>query len=283
MKLLNGINTPIMQLIGFHYTYPLYFSYTKVINMVPDDAVLAKASRLNRSISYCSTDFHEKAVEDAEYILKDDPTNEKALFRAAKALYQGRRFTECKAYITTLLKTYPAKKETKALLLKVDKRLYEERTGQYDFEEMRRLTGVERKNEAVKLDYADFIGPVEIQESVGKGRGFFTTKDVKYGELLLCTKAFQTCYAHLDGHSISIDTVENKVEKECGDVVTTNIVQKLYNNPSTSKAFLDLYTGAYEGVKDGFVDGRPIVDTYSSPDYYISILGSYEVLNSSST
>lgn len=271
-----------MQFIGF-YTYLLYFSYTKVINMVPDDAALAKASRLNRSISYCATGFHEKAVEDAEYILNDDPTNEKALFRAAKALYQGRRFMECKTYITTLLKTYPAKKETKAFLLKVDKRLYEKRTGQYDFEEMRRFTGLERKNEVVKLDYADFIGPVEIQDSVAKGRGLFTTKDVKFGELLLCTKAFETCYAHLEGHSISIDTLENKVEKGCGDVLNAKIVQKLYNNPSTSKAFLDLYTGTYEGVKERFIDGRPIVDTYSSPDYYVSVLESYELLNSSPT
>ncbi|KAI5844642.1 hypothetical protein DFP73DRAFT_605292 [Morchella snyderi] len=236
--------------------------YTKVINMVPDDDALAKASRLNRSISYCSTDLHEKAVKDAEYVLKDDPTNEKALFRAAKALYQGRRFTECKAYITTLLKTHSPKKETKALLLKTDKRLYEERTGQYDFEEMRRLTGIERANEAVKLDYADFIGPIEIQDAVGKGRGLFMTKDVKCGELLLCIKAFETCYTHLEGHSISIDTVENKVERGCGDVVTAKITQKLYNNPSTSKPFLDLYTGAYEGVQERFVDGRPIVDTF---------------------
>ena len=40
-----------------------------------------------------------------------------------------------------------------------------------------------------RLDAANFIGPIEIKWSPGKGRGLFLTRDVRAGELLLVEDA----------------------------------------------------------------------------------------------
>ena len=38
------------------------------------------------------------------------------------------------------------------------------------------------------LDHATFVGPVAVKASIGRGRGLFTTKAVKAGDLILCEK-----------------------------------------------------------------------------------------------
>lgn len=210
-----------------------------------------------------SIGLHDKALEDSDYVLQSDPTNEKALFRGAKALYLARNFEACKSRLATHVKTYPGNKEAKATLLKVYQRLQEQQTGKYDFKEMRALTSDEQKG-SFKLDCADFIGPVQLQETINSGRGLFATRDVKFGELLLCEKAFHVCYPETDGKSLIIDLTRNQMQMSSGSQLVSRIVQKLYNNPSTSEKFLQLFSGNYERVKSNEADGRPIVDTFVS-------------------
>lgn len=199
------------------------------------------------------------ALEDSNYVLQSDPTNEKALFREAKALYLARRFEESKSRLITHLKLYPGNKEAKETLLKVYRRI-QEQSGKYNFEEMRMLTS-NKKTGPVKLDCADFVGPVYLQDTLDSGRGLFATRDVKFGELLLCSKAFHVCYPETDGTSVIIDLIENRIQVSSGSQLTSGIVQKLYNNPSTSKKFLELFSGNYERVQQNEADGRPVVDT----------------------
>lgn len=199
------------------------------------------------------------ALKDSNYVLQSDPTNEKALFREAKALYLARRFEESKSRLITHLKLYPGNKEAKETLLKVYRRI-QEQSGKYNFEEMRMLTS-NKQTGPVKLDCADFVGPVYLQDTSDSGRGLFATRDVKFGELLLCSKAFHVCYPETDGTSVIMDLIENQIQVSSGSQLTSGIVQKLYNNPSTSKKFLELFSGNYERVQQNEVDGIPVVDT----------------------
>lgn len=243
---------------------PGYDSYTKGLRINSDDMALIKNLRLNRSQALISVGFHERALEDAEYVLDTiDSMDEKALFRAAKALYLARRFEACKARLTTLVRNYPDNKDAKSNLLNVYKRLEEGRTGNYDFSEMRKLTESVEKG-PVKLDYADFVGPVRVQHTKDSGRGLFTTRDVKFGELLLCSKAFQVCYPQTDGLSLVVDLMTGEMKMSCASQLITAIIQKLYNNPSTSGELLELCSGTYERVNERYIDGRPVVDTYGS-------------------
>lgn len=200
------------------------------------------------------------ALKDSNYVLQSDPTNEKALFREAKALYLARRFEESKSRLITHLKLYPGNKEAKETLLKVYRRIQEEQSGKYNFEEMRMLTS-NKQTGPVKLDCADFVGPVYLQDTSNSGRGLFATRDVKFGELLLCSKAFHVCYPETDGTSVIMDLIENQIQVSSGSQLTSGIVQKLYNNPSTSKKFLELFSGNYERVQQNEADGIPVVDT----------------------
>jgi hypothetical protein len=60
----------------------------------------------------------------------------------------------------------------------------------YDFETISKEVS---KVRPPHLDHATFVGLVEVKTSPGRGRGLFTTKAVKAGELLLCEKAFAHC------------------------------------------------------------------------------------------
>lgn len=175
----------------------------------------------------------------------------------------ARKFEDCKSRLVTLLRTYPEAKDAKAILLKVYQRLQEGQTGRYNFKEMRKLTSNEKMG-PVKLDCADFVGPVSLQDTADSGRGLFSTRDVEFGELLLCSKAFHVCHQETDGASIIMDLITNKTQQSSGLQLISGIVQKLCNNPSTSKEFLKLFSGNYERVQHNIIDGRPVVDTYVS-------------------
>lgn len=160
----------------------------------------------------------------------------------------------------THIQTYPGNKEAKSILLKVYQRLQEEQTGKYDFKDMRALTS-SRRGGPVRFDCADFVGPVKLQDTVNSGRGSFATRDIKFGELLLCSKAFHVCYPETDGAPLIGDLTTGRMEKSSGLQLVYEIVQKLYKNPSTSKEFLQLFSGEYKRVQKNEVDGIPIVDT----------------------
>lgn len=172
----------------------------------------------------------------------------------------ARKFEDCKSRLLLSLQTYPKNKQAKTTLLKVYLRLQEGQTGKYNFEEMIKLTL--NKQIPVKLDCADFVGPVSLENTIDSGRGLFATRDVKFGELLLASKAFHVCYPETDGASIIIDLTKNHIQRSSGSQLISGIVQKLFNNPSTSKEFLKLFSGNYERVQQNIIDGRPVVDTY---------------------
>jgi hypothetical protein len=69
-----------------------------------------------------------------------------------------------------------------------------------------------RNQKCPRLDYGDYIGPVEVRacDQLSKGRGLFATRDISQGELLLCEKALKICYADEVPMQTTINTVKNR-------------------------------------------------------------------------
>lgn len=124
-----------------------------------------------------------------------------------------------------------------------------------------------KKSQSPQLDHATYIGPVEIKQASGKGRGLFVTKAVKAGDLLLCEKAFSHAYVSETGTSNSSTSL--LINTETGRAFTGGqadliklTAQKLYCSPSVAPAFVTLHHGDYKPTNISAVDGTPIVDTY---------------------
>ena len=71
----------------------------------------------------------------------------------------------------------------------VDTRLRELQHGDYDWLSLFRQSMTQGSERRFLLEAADFIGPVKLDWAPGKGRGLFSTRDVRAGELLIVEKA----------------------------------------------------------------------------------------------
>ena len=230
----------------------------------PTTAKEVKTIRLNRALAYLKTNYFEAALIDTDCLSSPWEASEKALYRAAQALYKLERFQECQDLLTTLCEKYPKNSAAAAELKRARCRLGEQETGIYDFKIIYKEISELRPPH---LDRATFVGPVIIRASASHGRGLFTTKAVKAGELILCEKAFAHCFASMaePDTSSKITLLVNTDTKRMvmgtqGDLITT-IVQKLWRNPSLRAEFASLHHGSYQTVNVSDVDHTPIIDT----------------------
>jgi hypothetical protein len=223
---------------------------------------------------------YDAALEDASSACAEPKPPEKALYRAGMALYHLGRYGECLARREQLLREYPHTETDDAHMQCVRQRLHEQTSGGYDFPKMYDDVRMGKRH----LDIATFVGPVVVKSSPGRGRGLFTTRPVKAGELLLCEKAFAYCAADepetsssqstggsppSSRQASSLSTVGILVSTHYNlftigtqaDVITTAI-QKVFRNPSFSASFTSLHSGTYKPIDAPLlVDGHPVVDS----------------------
>ncbi|CAO2647207.1 Nn.00g081290.m01.CDS01 [Neocucurbitaria sp. VM-36] len=222
----------------------------------------------NRALAYLKTKQFDAALLDTGFPnFGPDPSekpSEKALFRAAEALYFLERFQESYEILELLCMKFPSNKQATIVLDRARKRLSETSTGDYNF---KLLQAEAKKLRPPQLDHATYVGPVEIRETNGKGRGLFVTKAVRAGELILCEKAFSHVYAPESDDDKSKMTLLMNTETNTGfmggqaDLIRV-IVQKLHRNPSIAPFFTALHHGTYKTASKCTVDGEPIVDTF---------------------
>lgn len=204
---------------------------------------------LNRCQARLLSQHFDAALEDAIAVLEMDQTNEKALFRAARASYGLGNFTQCHSYLAKLQELYPGNKAANKDIERCELRC-RELTGDFDFASM--LKEAITKQPSPHLDRATYIGPIEVRQCAieSHGRGLFTTKAIKAGELLLCEEAFVTAFAPDESQATTeIDQVKEsdadgsewrlKLRAE----LATNALVKLFRNPSVVSVFADLYPG----------------------------------------
>ena len=174
------------------------------------------------------------------------PKNDKALFRAARALYGLRQYGKCHDRLLEMRTLYPASASAKKDLERCEMRLREQ-SGEYDFESM--LDEAVRKSPTPDMDCASYLGPVEVRQCAIKshGRGLFTTKAVEAGELLLVEKGFSAAFPDHDDtdtpYDASIGVRSKKSLQELQAELTASTYLKLRRNPSLIKAFASLYPG----------------------------------------
>lgn len=229
-------------------------------------SIIAEVSRiieLNRSLAYLRLGCYDQALGDLGHSTSEQQKSEKALYRAARSLYELGKFGEARDTLNSLLAEYPHCDAAKKELSRANLRLKEYESGDYDFKAMYNAA----KATPPYMDLATYIGPVEIKSSVGRGRGLFTTRDVAAGELLLCEKAFAYCFTDASDNtntsstSLLMNTHTNKAFMGAQAELITVIVQKLRQNPSLMPAYTSLHHGGYKPVKETQVDGAPIIDT----------------------
>ncbi|OAQ98044.1 hypothetical protein LLEC1_04477 [Akanthomyces lecanii] len=223
----------------------------------PEEAQLAF---VNRSLTNLRLGRPEQALLDANKMNEQIPPTEKSVFREIRALYELRYFDRCLERLTHFLANWPDNREARAEMARVQTRIREMNDGAYSFARMYK----QAYQSTAQIDCATFSQPVEIREAPGRGRGLFTTKAVRAGDLLLCEKAFAYSYCDLSTgrYSILMD-LESKRGFAGGQAeMLTQIIQNLYHNPEYSRPFLELHHGDYKTVSRASADGNPVVDSF---------------------
>ena len=223
-------------------------SYDEALRRVSteEDAMLLL---LNRCQARLSSQHYDAALEDAMAVLEMDTTSEKALFRAARASYSLGCFARCRSFLTELQLLYPRNKAAIKELERCEVRIREQ-AGDFDFASM--LAEAVIKQPSPRLDRAGYVGPIEVRKCAieSHGRGLFTTKAVKAGDLLLCEKAFAAAFASNDSAAIAetspskdVKPDESNWKLKLRSELALTTFYKLIRNPSVVSAFADLYPG----------------------------------------
>ncbi|PVH83807.1 SET domain-containing protein [Cadophora sp. DSE1049] len=239
--------------------------YTAALDTSPTSAE-AEIIHNNRALAHLRLKQYDAALRDTAYIADPSARSEKALYRGSLALYNLSHFQEALKLLQILLNKYPASRSGGFELSCVKARLKEQNTGVYNFRKMYKSA----KLRPPLVDCATYIGPVEVRDIPGKGRGLVTTQNVKAGDLLMCEKAFSHAHAEKSSNldiptadiGILVNLGTNRLTMGTHVSQLTEIYQKLTNNPSTAPQFLDLYRGSYERAIEPAIDGSPVVDSF---------------------
>jgi len=240
--------------------------YSKALKANPTHAE-AEVIHNNRALSFLKLGKYDAALEDVAFVPDIKARSEKALYRGALALYNLRRFKDSLRHLRTLLSNFPDNPLARQEMARVKLRIEEQEMGKYNFTEMY----IYAKLRPPHIDCATFIGPVEVRPVEGKGRGLFTINTIRCGDLVACEKAFSYGCAEPpapeDGappcnteFGVLVNLTTNRVKLGTDAAHIPNVYQKLVNNPSLARSFLDLCHGSYESTPTTKVDGMPVVD-----------------------
>ena len=138
--------------------------------------------RLNRSEAYIRLGWYNSALCDADHAInvgiEDVQLYRKAIYRATRACYYGKDYERAIAYAEKLSDDVDAAN----WVTRARERLYEQRTGDYDWCTLYRET----LTKCPRPDAADYVGPIEVKAvDPLRGRGLYATRDIEIGELLV--------------------------------------------------------------------------------------------------
>ncbi|KAF4636904.1 hypothetical protein G7Y89_g1173 [Cudoniella acicularis] len=246
----------------FNAALEKYFEALKSSPTPADEEILHN----NIALAYLRLEKYEYVLAETSFIPNPLARSEKSLYRTAVALYNLSRFDESHEILEVLVKQFPESVIGKQDLSRVKLRLEEQMTGKYDFKKTYR----DAKLRPPLVDCATFSSRVAVKNTNGKGKGLFTTRGVKAGDLLLCEKAFSYgCREPAKGGAKSttdlgmlLNLSTNTAIMDTHASQIANVYQKLLKNPSLAPPFLDLFHGSYQPVSKEKVDGKPVVDSF---------------------
>uniref|UniRef100_A0A915DCI8 SET domain-containing protein n=1 Tax=Ditylenchus dipsaci TaxID=166011 RepID=A0A915DCI8_9BILA len=213
--------------------------YKKAMLLVPDSPViyLNQAACLLELGCYCEA--HEKAGKALS-----SGADKRRLFTGellGKAAYGMREWQLAIDHFKRLHHDYPSDKEVSSLLNKANDRLQESLTGDYNLNELYKQSVLQKK---LYMDVADYVGPVEIVDIKGKGKGLVATRDVQKGTLLLVSKAFCLAFEDdLKADLCSITTFERTMETKKQALCIIKAIQMLRKNKHKASDLYALFAG----------------------------------------
>ncbi|EAQ86054.1 hypothetical protein CHGG_07307 [Chaetomium globosum CBS 148.51] len=224
-------------------------------------------TRFNRSLAFLKVGRYDAALLDAEFVstttVAASKLTEKARLRKAETLYGLERYRECYEVLKEFQLDYPNNAAAEVQRTRAIARLAEQRHGKYHF---KRLHAEAAERRPPYLDHATYIGPVRVQNAGSRGRGLFTTKAVKAGDLLFCEKAFTYAF---DEENAGTGDTKLLMGHDGRAIIGLQVdlihmtIQKLHRNPSFIPAITNLHHGSYQAAATTQIDDQPIVDTYA--------------------
>jgi hypothetical protein len=130
------------------------------------------------------TDHLESALFDIESVEKMSKPEDNLLLDKARVLYEMQKFREYCDTLKPLAVKDPKNEELRKKLQRGIDRLIEQERCRHQFSKLYDEVTMLRPP---VLDHATYIGPVAVKSAGHRGRGLFTTKEVKAGDLL-CEK-----------------------------------------------------------------------------------------------
>ncbi|BGP34113.1 hypothetical protein JCM10296v2_005928 [Rhodotorula toruloides] len=150
--------------------------------------------RHNRSQAHLRLANFASTYHDSSFVLKQldegvvGPPHAKlkATVRLARAFEVMRHLTLALEQYKKALDLNAAANEAADGLERVERKIRESETGDYDWRKLEKIAETE-----TRLDVGDFIGPIKRanMEGRGRGRGVVATRDIEAGELLLVDNA----------------------------------------------------------------------------------------------
>uniref|UniRef100_A0A914QCX0 SET domain-containing protein n=1 Tax=Panagrolaimus davidi TaxID=227884 RepID=A0A914QCX0_9BILA len=215
------------------------FFYDRAIRCNPELSILY----LNKSLTCLRTGAFYFAYEASKIGLEKGGDREKALYRMGQAAYGMREWQKAAELFLSVLKEFPSNTNASGELKRATSRLSEQKHGKYDSKAML----LESQKEKAEFDIADYMGPIEIAEIPGKGRGIIASKDISKGTLIGVSKAFSSGYSQ-DCDSKLFSMIKNSMASaHMQNKLKT--MQNLQNNPKRSKEIYDLYSGDETAAK----------------------------------
>ena len=190
--------------------------------------------------------LRDTAIQDATAAMSANPSDPKNSLKLAECHHAARNYVAAETNLQKLVTLDPLNVKGKLLLEKCQQRIAETK-GEYDWVRIRK--GLKTRPNSY-LDVADYTGPVEVK--VGRfGKGLYTTKDVKAGDLLLVSKALQFVYLS-DG---DLDNAERLKGMKLDCIL--EVAERLHNEKGLQKGFFELWKGKES------LEPKTIGDTYA--------------------
>jgi tetratricopeptide (TPR) repeat protein len=243
--------------------------YSKGIAASKADSLLSCDLLRNRAIAHLYLKRFESARSDAlSSVINSDEAdvetkarlNNKALFRAGRAMYELGDFGAAKHTFQNALDLVPTDEDALAEIARCNLRLAEKLNGSYDFAAISHALS---SSYASSLDHASFLGSTVVRETSYAAQGLFATKAIKASELILCERTFHVARPQ-DSLYLMININTNHGTHGPHASLLFAIIDKLRNNPvAWAESFLALYEGGHEPKCAATqVDGAAVIDTF---------------------
>ena len=220
---------------------------------------MAFVIRFNRAQALLKDRWYEAALYDFKIASADPLLFERALLNRCNLLHYLQRFPESIAVYSDCIAKGSVTQKIVQLGHYLKKQVAEINSGKYEFKQLHQ--------EALRwrpplLNRATYLGPIIAKPSPIHGRGLFTTRAVKAGDLLLCEKAFVYASENpLKPLVLSVNADTRRMVVGTQAELLEKVAQRIFKNPTYINLVANLCHGEHPLVNVGEVDRVPIVDT----------------------